>query len=220
MAGEKCVAISDAATADRATAASQLASFKQRSKQERAQQDEVLRAAETAAGSHAQQAQSLRMQLKQHTLESEAVKRLAQDKQAALQRELSQARQDAEDAEDAVTSGTAAAAQLRLQHAESEAALQQHAASAIAAAESRLAERCAAGLRCVLHGIALFASFGEVAPVSTMHVSCAGMQALSRSNRSGSLGQVLCVLPLHRACSTCSRTLMLHRQPSPPCLAV
>jgi hypothetical protein len=141
VAEEAHAAIVDGAALEKAAAASQLAVLKQRNIQESAEQDELLRAAEAAAGSHAQQAQSLRMQLEQHTLELEAVKRLAQDKQAALQRELSQARQDAEDA---ATSWTAAAEQLRLQHAESEAALQQDAASAVAAAETRLVERCAA----------------------------------------------------------------------------
>ena len=140
VAVEKHTAISVAAASDRAAAANQLASLKQRNSQERAQQDELLCAAEAAAGSHAEQAQSLRRQLEQHALESEAVKRLAQDRETALQRDLVQARQDAEDA---VAAGRAAAEQLRMQHAVSEAALQQRTAADVAAARSMLADRCA-----------------------------------------------------------------------------
>lgn len=140
VAVEKHTAISDAAAADKAAAATQLASLKQLNSQERTRQDELLCAAEAAAGSHAEQAQSLRRQLVQHTLESEAVKRLAQEREAALQRDLVQARQDAEDA---VASGRAAAEHLRLQRADSEAVLQQRAAADVAAAESALADRCA-----------------------------------------------------------------------------
>ena len=211
---EARAAIVDGAASEKAAAASQLAIVKQRNTQERAEQDELLRAAEAAAGDHAQQAQSLRMQLERHNLELQTVKRLARDNEAALQRELSQARQDAEDA---ATSWTAAAEQLRLQHAESEAALQQHAASAVAAAETRLAERCAALLQPCDCTPLPCPGRGACVDRTLCHV--AGTQALVCSSSSGSLGQVLCALPSRRACSTCLRSLMLRRQPFPPCSA-